>query len=56
MTIKQKQKQCLEDEEHSWILGKLEIALIKTEDQDVSIAIYMDIWQKNAESQGKIKR
>jgi len=34
----------LEDEEHPWILGKLEIALMKTEDQDVLTTTHMDIW------------
>ena len=32
MTIKQAPEQHLEDEKHSWILGKLKIALMKTED------------------------
>ena len=43
MTIKQVLEQCLEDEKHLWILGKLEIALMKIEDQDVSTVIHMDI-------------
>jgi len=44
MTIKLELEQCLEDKEHPWILEKLEIALMKTEDQDVSTATHMDIW------------
>ena len=32
MTIKQELKQYLEVEKHPWILGKLEIALMKIED------------------------
>ena len=32
MTIKWELEQCLEDKEYSWILGKLEIALMKIED------------------------
>ena len=32
ITIKWELEQHLEDEEHPWILGKLEIALIKMED------------------------
>jgi len=43
MTIKWELEQRLEDEEYLWILGKLEIALIKIEDQDVSTATHMDI-------------
>ena len=43
MTIKWELEQRLEDEEYLWILGKLEIALMKIEDQDVSTATYMNI-------------
>ena len=32
----------MEDKEHPWILGSLEIILIKTENQSVSIATYTD--------------
>ena len=43
MTIKQEQEQYLENKEHPWILGKLKIALMKMEDQDVSTATHIDI-------------
>ena len=56
MTIKQVPEQCLEDEKYPWILGKLRTALMEMEDQDVSTAMYMDIWQENAENQRRIKR
>ena len=56
MTIKQAPEQLLKDKEYPWILGKLEIALMKMEDQDVSTAMHIDIWQENAGNQRRIKR
>jgi len=56
MTIKQAPEQLLKDKEYPWILGKLEIALMKMEDQDVSTAMHIDIWRENAENQRRIKR
>ena len=47
MTIKQAPEPRSEEEKYLWILGKLEIALMKMEDQDISTAMYMDIWQEN---------
>ena len=44
MTIKQTPEPRSEKEEHLWILGKLEIALMKMEDQNVLTAMYIDIW------------
>jgi len=43
-TIKQALEQHLENEEYPWILGKLGTASMKIEDQDVSTAMYIDIW------------
>ena len=56
MTIKQEQEQHLEDEKHLWTLGSLEIILMKIGNQDVSTVMYMNIWQKNAENQKRIKK
>jgi len=56
MTIKWELEQCLEDKKYPWILGKLEIALMEIEDQDVSTVIHMDIWRENARNQRKKKR
>ena len=56
ITIKQVLEPCLEKKKHPWILGKLKIALMKKEDQDVSTAMYMDILQENVGSQRKKKR
>jgi len=56
MTIKQAPELCLEEKKYPWILGKLKIALMKTEDQDVSTAMYIDILQENVGSQIKKKR
>ena len=47
MTIKQTPEPRSEKEEHLWILGKLEISLMKMEDQNVLTAMYMDIWWEN---------
>ena len=56
ITIKQEQKLHLEDKEHPWTLGSPKIILMKMENQGVSIAIYIDIWQRNVESQKRIRR
>ena len=56
MNIKWELEQHLEDKKHSWILGKLEIALMKMEDQDVSTAMHMNIWRENAGNQRRKKR
>ena len=56
MTTKWELEQHLEDEEHPWILEKLKIALMKTEDQDVSTATHMDIWQENVGNLRRKKR
>ena len=46
----------MENKEHPWTLGSLEIILMKTGNQDVSTAMYMDIWQRNAGNQKRIKK
>ena len=56
MTIKWKLEQRLENEKHLWILEKLEIALMKTENQDISTTMYMNIWWENAGNQRRKKR
>ena len=56
MTIKQVLEQCLEDEEYPWILEKLEITLMKMENQGILTAMHMDIWQETAGNQRKKKR
>jgi len=43
MTIKQVPEQRLEDEKHPWILGRLEIALMKMGNQGILTAMHMDI-------------
>ena len=56
MTIKQAQRLHLEEEEYLWIQENPETILIRMENQDVSTAIYMDIWPKNAEGLRKKER
>ena len=56
MTIKQALEPYLEEEEHLWILGRLETALMEMENLDVSTAMCMDIWQRSVKSQRRTRR
>jgi len=48
MTIRQKQKPHMKEEDYSWILGNQKRTL-RMGSLDTSIVIYMNIWQKIAE-------
>jgi len=55
-TIKQDQKLLMEEENHPWILGSLKTNMTKTENLYISITMYINIWQRIANSQRKKRK
>ena len=52
MTIRQEQESHMEDKDYLWILGN-QRRTSRIKSLNVSIAIYMDIWQKIAKGHRK---
>ena len=56
MITEQDQKLSIEAEEHLQILEGLKTTITKMRNQDVSIAMFMDIWQRIAKRRKRRKR